>query len=105
MTDFREDGAFLTSPPIREQPRKRPTLNKVNGKKLIIIIEPKPTHSDLPKDVANNLKHKTDFIIKNNAFLAEHRIENKIRQLLSKYMHKDNIPDDRKQLNELQICP
>ena len=48
-----------------------------NDKKLVIITETKTIHSDLTKDVSNNLTHEIDFILKHNQVLAEHTIKNK----------------------------
>ena len=56
----------------------------IKGSKLL-ITEPKIIYFDLPKDVGNNLKHETDFIIKCNEFLAQHTIKNDISLLLSSY--------------------
>ena len=39
----------------------------IKDKKLVIITEPKSIHSDLPKDVGNNLKHKFDFVTKHDS--------------------------------------
>ena len=36
----------------------------------VIIAEPKNTHIQLPKMVANNLRHEVDFNLKHNEFLA-----------------------------------
>ena len=42
----------------------------INVNKLVIIPEPKTISFDLSKDVYNNFKHETDFIIKHNKFCA-----------------------------------
>ena len=55
-----------------------------DDKKLLIITELKFIHHDLPTDANNSLKHEIKFIIKDDKLLAEHRIKNKISQLLSK---------------------
>ena len=52
-----------------------------------IITELKTIHFGLLKDFGNNLKHEIDFIIKNNEYLAEYIIKNKIFKLLYEYKH------------------
>ena len=52
------------------------------------------------KDVHENLKHGTEFIIKSNEYLAENKIENKTEKLLLKYEHGNNIHKHRKLQNE-----
>ena len=61
---------------------------------------------DWPKDIDENLKHKTQLIIKCNKFLTENQIKNKIKQLLLKYMHGNNIHKHRNQQNKwaTKIC-
>ena len=54
----------------------------------------------MPKDVHENLKHGTEFIIKSNEYLAENKIKNKTEQLLLKYKHGNNIHEHRKLQNE-----
>ena len=73
----------------------------INDNKLVIITEPKTIHFDLPKDVGNNLKHKIYFIIKCNAFLAEHTIKNETGQLLSKYKHGNDIHEQQKPMKQI----
>ena len=68
----------------------------IGDKKLVITTEPKAIHFHLSKNVDNNLKHETDLIIKHNDLLAVHTIKNKIRQLLSKYKHGNNIHEHGK---------
>ena len=52
---------------------------------------------DWPKDFDKNLKHKIEFIIKNNESLAENQIKNEIEQLLLKYRkHGNNIHEHGK---------
>ena len=73
-----------------------PILNRVKGNKLVIItklipINPITISCDLPNNFDNNMKNEFDFSIKSNKFLAEHVIENKIRQILSKYNHGKDI--------------
>ena len=63
----------------------------IEDNKLVITTETKTYHLDFPKDVDNNLNHKTDRIIKNNELLAGHTIENEVRQLFPKYKHKNDI--------------
>ena len=61
------------------------------GDKLVITTLPKTIHFDLSKDIAKNVKHETDSTIEHNEFLAKHKINNKIRQLLFKYNHGNDI--------------
>ena len=65
--------------------------------KHVIITKPKTICFNLTENVDNSLKHEIDFIIKYNKFLAEHRIENEIIRLLSKYKHGKDIHEHRKQ--------
>ena len=58
----------------------------IGDNKLVIMIEPKTFHFDLPKDVDNNLKHETDFIMKQNECSTGHKTKKWDRQLLFKYM-------------------
>ena len=53
---------------------------------MIVIRDPKNFCFDFdwPKDVNENLKDKTEFIIKSNESLAENKIKNEIGQLLLK---------------------
>ena len=67
---------------------KLEVINKDN--KLVKITESNTFHFDLPKDVDNTMKHKTDCFSKHNEVLAEHII-NEISQSLSKYKHRNNI--------------
>ena len=64
---------------------------------FIIITKPKGFCFDLPKDPDYNLEHKIGSIIKHNELLVQHTIKNEVRQLLSKYKHKNNILEHRKQ--------
>ena len=64
--------------------------------KLIITIASKTFCFDLPKDAYNYLEHKIDSFIKHNELLAEHTIKKKVRQLLSKYKHKNDIYEPHK---------
>ena len=59
---------------------------------MIIII-----HFHLPKDASNNWMHKIESIINHYEFLVEHTIKKKVRQLLSKYKHGNDIHKDEKQ--------
>ena len=49
---------------------------------MIVIRDPKTFcfNFDWPKDVDENMKHETEFIIKNNQSLAENKIKNEIEQ-------------------------
>ena len=60
---------------------------------MIIIRDPKTFcfRFDLPKDVDENLKHETEFIIKSNESFAENKIKNETKELLLKYNHGNNI--------------
>ena len=69
----------------------------IDGNKLVIITEPKTINLDLPNDVGKNLKLEIDSIIRHNEFFGGHRIENGIKQLLSKYKHVNYIHEHRKQ--------
>ena len=55
---------------------------------------------DWPKNVDENLKYKTEFIVKRNESLAENKIKNKIKQLLLKYKHGNDIQKHEKQQNK-----
>ena len=55
---------------------------------------------DWPKDLDENLKRETKFIIKSNECLAENKIKNEIEQLLLKYKYGNNIHEHGKQQNE-----
>ena len=59
---------------------------------MIAIRDPKTFYFyfNWPKDVDENSKHETEFIIKSNESLAENKIKNEIEQLLSKYKHGNN---------------
>ena len=69
---------------------------------MVLIRKPKTLYFDfdLPKDVDNNLKYETEFIIKHNEFVAEHKMKNYIKQLLFKYKHGNDIHEHGKQQNE-----
>ena len=69
---------------------------------MIVIRDPKTFYFyfNWPKDVDENSKHETEFIIKSNESLAENKIKNEIEQLLSKYKHGNNIHEHRKHQNE-----
>ena len=47
--------------------------------KLVMTAESQTFHSDLAKNVDNDLKHKIDSIITDNELLAECTIKNEIR--------------------------
>ena len=69
---------------------------------MVVTREPKTFYFDFdwPKDFDENLKYKIEFIIKSNESLAENKLKNEIEQLLSKYKHRNNIRERRKQQNE-----
>ena len=67
---------------------------------IIVLRYPKTFCFDWLKDVDENLKHESKFIIKNNKSLAENKIKNEIEQLLLKYKHRNNIHEHRKQQNK-----
>ena len=69
---------------------------------MVVIRDPKTFcfNFDWPKNVDENLKHETEFVIKSNESLAENKIKNEIDQLLLKYKHRKNIHEHRKEENE-----
>ena len=70
---------------------------------MIVIGDPKTFNFDFkwPKDNEKNLTHKREFISKRNKSLAENKIKkNKIKQLLSKYKHENDIHQPEKQQNQ-----
>ena len=69
---------------------------------MIVIRDPKTFYFDFewPKDVEMNLKHEIEYIIKINESLAENKIKNETKQLLSKYKHGNNIHQHGKKQNE-----
>ena len=56
---------------------------------MVVIRQPKTFHFYFhwPKNVDEKLRHEIEFIIKNNKFLAQNKVENDIDQLLSRYKH------------------
>ena len=66
---------------------------------MIVINDPKNIcfNFDWSKDVDENLKYETEFIIKSNESLAENEIKNKFEQLMLKYKHVNNINEHAKQ--------
>ena len=65
--------------------------------KLVIIKESKIICFDLSKEIDNSLKDEIiSILLKQNKVLAEHRMENKISQLLSKYKHGNDIHEHEK---------
>ena len=56
---------------------------------MILIREPKVFF--LPKDFDKNFKYYINVMIKRSKFLAEHKINNEMDQLLSKSKHGNNI--------------
>ena len=69
----------------------------IENSELLITARHKTFHLDLPKYVSNNLKYKIDSIMKQYEFFAQHKIENKSRQLLPKYKHWNDIHEYGKQ--------
>ena len=74
----------------------------IQNKKFVIITEEITLNSvmvclDLSKDFDNDIKNEIDIIMQCNKFLAEHAIENTIKQLLSKYNRRNEINEHRKQ--------
>ena len=69
---------------------------------MIVIRDPKTFYFDFDwsKDVEMNLKHEIEYIIKINESLAENKMKNETKQLLSKYKHGNNIDEHGKQQNE-----
>ena len=69
---------------------------------MIVIRDPKTFYFDFDwsKDVEMNLKHEIEYIIKINAPLAQKKIKNETKQLLSKYKHGNNIHEHGKKQNE-----
>ena len=69
---------------------------------MVVTRESKTFYFDFdwPKYFDENLKHKIEFIIKSNESLAKNKLKNEIEQLLSKYKHRNNIHERRKQQNE-----
>ena len=69
----------------------------IDDSKFVIIAEPKTICFNLTKKVDNSRKHEINSIIKHNEFLTEHKLDNKISQLVSKYKHGNVIHEHRKQ--------
>ena len=65
---------------------------------MSLIWKPKNIYFDFdwPKNVVDNLKHETEFIIKSNESLVENKIKNEIEQLLLKYKDGNNIHEHGK---------
>ena len=63
---------------------------------MIVIRDTKTFYFDFdwPKDVDENLKHKIEYIMKSNEYLAENKIKNNIEQLSSKYKHGNDIHEN-----------
>lgn len=53
----------------------------IKDNKLVMITAHKTIHFYLPKDVDNNFKQKTNFIINHKELLAEQTIKSKISQI------------------------
>ena len=67
---------------------------------MIVIRDRKSVFMIGLKDVDGSLKHEIKFIIKRNESLAENKIRKNMEQLVSTYMHGNNIHEHRKQQNE-----
>ena len=76
--------------------------NIIIEENMILIRDPKTFcfNCNWQKDVDENLKNETEFIIKSNESLAENKIKNKIEGLLLKYKHGNNIHEHGKQQNQ-----
>ena len=71
---------------------------RIWDKKIVIRIELKTFHFDLPKDIDINLKYEN---IKYNELLAEYTINYEIRQLLTKYKDgKEFMNNENSKMNE-----
>ena len=68
--------------------------------KLVMATDSKTVHFDLPKDDGISLKYEIYFIVTCNEFSAENKLKNKIRQLMPKYKHENDIHEHRKQKNQ-----
>ena len=73
--------------------------------RLVITTELKVFCFDLCKDVDNKLEHEIFSIITHNEGLAEHPIQNEVRQSLSKYKHGNDIHGNEENEWVMQICP
>ena len=60
----------------------------IGNNKLLVTARHRTFHLDLPKYVNNNLKYKIDSIMKQYEVFAQHKIENKSRQLLPKRLER-----------------
>ena len=69
---------------------------------MIALRYPKTCYFDFEyhRDVDENLKHEIEFTIKRNESLAENIIKSKTEQLLSKYVHENNIHEHGKLQNK-----
>ena len=76
--------------------------NIIIEENMIVIRHPKNFcfNFDWPKDINDNLKHKTEFIIKINEPLTENKVKTETEQLLFKYNHGNSIHEHRKQQND-----
>ena len=97
---------------IIKSPKNLKQFNQViiiMEEKMIVIRDPRTIFFsfDGPKDVHDNLKLDNEIIIKSNAFLAENKTKNEIRQLLLKYKHVSNtheLSTKNSKTNELHKC-
>ena len=66
---------------------------------MSLIRDPKTSSFDFdcPKNVDENLNYEIGLIKRINESLAENKIKNEIKQLLSKYTHGNNIYEHQKQ--------
>ena len=66
---------------------------------MIVIRNLKTFYFDFDwlRDLDENFRHEIEFMIKSNESLAENKIKHKIKQLLPKYKHENNIHEHVKQ--------
>ena len=69
---------------------------------IVVIRDSKTFYFDFdwPRNVDQDLKYETEFIIKSNESLAENKIKNAVEQLLSKYKHGNYIHEQGKKQNK-----
>ena len=68
-----------------------------DNKLVISVTKNFHFHFELLKNIDKNLKHEIGFIIKYNESLDENKTKNGTHQLLSKYKHRNDIHEHRKQ--------
>ena len=87
---------------VIKSPKKFNQAIIIMEENIIVIRDPKTFcfNLDWPKDVDENVKQKTEFIIKSIYSLAVNKMKNEIEQLLLKYKRGNNIHKHRKQQNE-----